>query len=192
MKLIANPFVAVLDANVLYPVRCRDVLFSFAEAGLFRARLTEDILREWTVAVGRRHPTLKDNIERQAEIVRAAFGECFVTGYDGLGRTLDLPDPDDRHVLAAAIRCSAQVIVTQNLKDFPEDILEEHAVEALSADDFLHQTYDLFPVEANSVLRSVRSKYRDPSMTASEFLTDLTRCGLPKLAAIARRGIDTL
>ncbi|MEP3785077.1 hypothetical protein [Ascidiaceihabitans sp.] len=96
----------------------------------------------------------------------------------------------DRHVLAAAIRCSAQVIVTENHKDFPFDVIEEHGVETLSAHDFLANTYDLFPPAAARSLRKVRQRYDNPSMTSSEFLLDLTRSSLSKLAAAARADLE--
>ena len=75
--------------------------------------------------------------ERQCTRVRQQFDECFVTGYLPLVPNLELPDPGDRHVLAAAIRCSAQVIVTENHKDFPPETLDVYGIETLSADDML-------------------------------------------------------
>jgi hypothetical protein len=105
---------------------------------------------------------------------------------------LDLPDKGDRHVLAAAIRCSAQVIVTENRRDFPKDILEEYDVEVLGADEMLVNTYELFPAEAVHALGKVRGRCKNPPMNVSEFFLDLTRAGLPKLAAIARRDIEFL
>lgn len=191
MSFVANPFVVVLDANVLFPFRTRDVLLTFAQDGLFRARLTEDILDEWTRNLIRLKPHLEVSIRAQEAAIREHFDECFVSGYQPLIDGLVLPDANDRHVLAAAIRCSAQVIVTENHKDFPVDVIEEHGVETLSADDFLANTYDLFPASARS-LRKVRQRYENPAMTPTEFLLDLTRCGLSKLAAAARADIEYL
>ena len=115
-------------------------------------------------------------------------GESFEPLIEGL----ELPDKDDRHVLAAAIKCSAQVIVTENLRDFPNDILEQYGVEALNADDMLANTYDLYPIECARALRVVRRRYDNPHFTPSEFLLDLTKCGMPKLAAMARASIEYL
>jgi predicted nucleic acid-binding protein len=190
MSFVANPFVVVLDANVLFPFRVRDVLLSFAQDGLFRARITDEILDEWTRNLIRLKPHLEASVRAQEAAIRDHFEECFVCGYQPLINGLDLPDADDRHVLAAAIRCSAQVIVTENHKDFPIEVIEEHAVETLSADDFLANTYDLYPAAAARSLRKVRQRYDNPSMTSSEFLLDLTRSGLSKLAAAARSDIE--
>ena len=137
MSFVANPFVVVLDANVLFPFRIRDVLLTFAQEGLFRARITDEILDEWTRNLIRNKPQLEDSVHQQEAAIRAAFDECLVTGYAPLIPGLTLPDEDDRHVLAAAIKCSAQIIVTENHKDFPPDRLEEYGVETLGADDFL-------------------------------------------------------
>lgn len=96
---------------------------------------------------------------------------------------LELPDVDDRHVLAAAVRCGAQYIVTDNLADFPAEVLEQYGIEAIDADGFLSRTFDLYPSEALGVLRSLRAAYRNPPFTPSEFICDLMAKGLPRLAA---------
>ncbi len=192
MSFVANPFVVILDANVLYPFRVRDVLLTFAHEGLFRARFTEEIMYEWTKNLVQQKPELEESVKSQALMIRKTFDECFVTGHMSLIDGLEMPDKDDRHVLAAAIRCSAQVIVTENRRDFPPDLLEEYDIEALGADDMLVSTYELFPVEAARALGRLRRRYKNPSMTVSEFLLDLTRAGLPKLAAVARRDIEAL
>ena len=191
MSFVANPFVVILDANVLYPFRMRDVLFSFAQAGLFRARFTDEILDEWTRNLIRNKPQMEDSVRQQEAAIRAAFDECLVTGYAPLIPGLTLPDEDDRHVLAA-IKCSAQIIVTENHKDFPPDTLEEYGVETLGADDFLANTYDLFPKSGVRVLKQVREHYDNPPFTRFEFLMDLIKNGLPKLAALARADIEYL
>ena len=190
MSHIANPFVILLDANVMYPFRTRDVLFTFAQQGLFRARFTEQIIDEWTGCLIRTKPDLEASVTEQAAAVCEVFHECFVTGYEPLIEGLELPDPDDRHVLAAAIKCSAQIIVTENLKDFPSEALEEHGIEVLGADDVLANTFDLFKIESARALRTVRQRYDNPPFSQSEFLLDLTKSGLPKLAAMARSTIE--
>lgn len=192
MSFTANPFVVVLDANVLFPVRIRDVLLTLAQEGLFRARLTDQIMEEWSRNLIRLKPDLEDSVRKQDALIRRHFEECFVEGYEPLIAGLDLPDPNDRHVLAAAIRSSAQVIVTENHRDFPTEVLAQYDIETLGADDMLTNTYGLFRQGGARALRRVRQRYDRPPMTASEFLLDLTRCGLPKLAAMARQDIEYL
>ncbi len=82
--------------------------------------------------------------------------------------------------------------MTENHKDFPPDALEEYGVETLGADDFLANTYDLFPKSGVRVLKQVRERYENPPFTRSEFLMDLIKSGLPKLAALARVDIEYL
>lgn len=192
MSIVANPFVVILDANVLFPFRTRDVLLTFAHEGLFRARFTDEILAEWAVNLIALKPELEDSVASQVDMIRQVFDECFVTGHMALVDGLEMPDQNDRHVLAAAIRCSAQVIVTENKRDFPGNLLEEYDVEVLGADEMLVNTYELFPVEAARALAKVRKRYRNPSMNVSEFLLDLTRAGLPRLAATVKRDIEAL
>ncbi len=192
MSFVANPFLVVLDANVLFPFRIRDVLFTFAQEGLFQAYLTDDIMDEWTRNLIGLKPHLATSVRQQETAIRAAFDDCFVTGYRQLVPGLDLPDPDDRHVLAAAIQCSDQVIVTENHRDFPPKVLNKYGIETLGADDFLANTYDLFPSGGTRALRKVRIRYTKPPMTQSELLFDLTKSGLSKLAAAARAHIEYL
>lgn len=190
MKHVADRFVVILDANVLFPFRKRDVLLRFYHAGLFRARWTEQILDEWTRNLLEQKPQLEDSIRSQQRAMQEHFAEAIVTGYEPLIPALNLPDPDDRHVLAAAIQCGAQHIVTENLADFPADLLEQFEIEAIDADEFLSRTFDLYPSEALAVLRSLRELYNNPPFSPPEFILDLTAKGLPKLAARVREHRD--
>lgn len=126
MSFTANPFVVVLDANVFFPMRVRDILLSFADAGLFRVRFTDEIIDEWTRSLLVLKPHLEASIRTQEALIRDQFAESLVTGHMPLIDGLTLRDPDDRHVPAAAIRCSAQVIATKNLRDFPADVMAQH------------------------------------------------------------------
>jgi predicted nucleic acid-binding protein len=186
LKHIADRFVVVLDANVLFPFRKRDVLLRFCHAGLFRARWSPQILDEWTRNLLEVKPQLAKSVQAQLDAMRRAFPEACVTGHETLIDALKLPDADDRHVLAAAIRCGAQHIVTENLKDFPEGVLGAFAVEAIGADEFLSRTFDLYPDAALEALKLMREGYKNPPLTQSEFVFDLTAKGLPKLASRLR------
>jgi predicted nucleic acid-binding protein len=192
MTEVADRFVVVLDANVLYPFRIRDVLLRFAEAGLFRARWSEQILNEWSASLLTTKPHLEASIRSQCDAMAHAFPEAMIEGHDALIPALDLPDPDDRHVLAAAIRAGAQHIVTANLKDFPAEALAPYGVEAVSPDAFLAATYELYPRQATATLRRMRRAYHKPPMSANELLLDLMRVGLPQLAALVRQEIEML
>lgn len=113
-------FVAVYDANVLYPNILRDVLIRVAGAGLVQAKWTETILDETFRNLRANRPDLApDALGRTRRLMKSAVRDCLVKGYEPLIDILELPDKDDRHVLAAAVRAKAQVIVTFNLKDFP-------------------------------------------------------------------------
>jgi len=187
VKHVADRFVVLLDANVLFPFRKRDVLLRFYHAGLFRARWSEQILDEWTRNLLAQKPHLEDSVRSQQRAMQEHFPEALVTGHEPLIGAVNLPDPDDRHVLAAAIQCGAQHIVTDNLADFPAERLEPYDIEAIDADEFLSRTFDLYPAEALAVLRQLRAQYRNPPYSPPEFVLDLTAKGLPKLAARVRQ-----
>lgn len=172
-------FVAVYDACVLYPAPLRDLLLRLAGVGLFRARWTDEIHAEWmrNVLRDRRdpHPEL---LERTRHLMDRAVPDCLVTGYEGLIEQVELPDPDDRHVLAAAIRCQASAIVTYNLRDFPKDHLIPYGIEPLHPDDFVAAQFDLAPAAVGKAVRDQRLSLRNPKQTVRELLDTFLSLGL--------------
>ena len=107
---------------------------------------------------------------KQRSAMERAFPEACVAGYERLEPGLKLPDPDDRHVLAAAISTSAQVIVTENLKDFPSDVLGPFDIDAISADEFISDAIELDPLAAVAALRKMRERFKNPDMDAEGLL----------------------
>lgn len=132
-----SPFTVIYDACVLYPAPLRDLLMQLALTGAYRARWSEQIHDEWTRNVLKNRPDLTSaQLDRTVELMNRAVPDCLVKDYEPLVKGLDLPDEDDRHVLAAAIKCGASVIVTYNLRDFPAEILKCFEIEALHPDVF--------------------------------------------------------
>ena len=128
----------------------------------------------------------------QLKAMHTAFPEAVIENYQQIANGLNLPDPDDRHVLAAAIQCGAQHIVTENLRDFPIDLLKDYGIEAIDTDEFLIRTFELYPGEALAVLRQLRIDYQNPSLSVSELIMDLFTKGLPKWSARLRTHRDLL
>lgn len=175
---------ALLDANVLYPAPVRDLLMQLAVSGLFRAKWSADIHEEWIRSLLKDQPHRKRaDLERTRALMDAAVGDCLVTGYQALIPALSLPDPDDRHVLAAAIVGHCDVIVTVNLKDFPEAALAPYGIEARHPDDFLSDHFHLAPERFCEAIRKVRARLRNPPFTAPQYLAALTRHGLAATAS---------
>jgi hypothetical protein len=116
-----------------------------------------------------------------------AVRDCLVSGYEELIESLTLPDPDDRHVLAAAIRAGAQLIVTYNLKDFPGETLVRYDIEALHPDDFLVSLFDLAPGPVCAAVKRQREGRHNPAKTAEELLATLERQGLTQAVAQLRQ-----
>src|SRR5262249_52720238 len=116
-----STFGAVFDSNVLYGSRIRSLLMELSKSGLFRPYWSADIHREWMSAVSKKAGLPIECLEATRIHMDNAVPDACITGYEGLIPALTLPDPNDRHVLAAAIRASASAIVTFNEKDFPPD-----------------------------------------------------------------------
>lgn len=134
--------VVVYDANVLYPSTLRDVLIRVGLARLVQPKWTDRILDEVFRNLRANRPDLDPaRLDRTRRLMNDAIRDVTVTGYEQLIDQLDLPDADDRHVLAAAIHAEAQVIITFNLRDFPADRLSVWGVEAQHPDDFLTTLY---------------------------------------------------
>ncbi|ASM75242.1 MULTISPECIES: PIN domain-containing protein [Roseobacteraceae] len=178
----ANRYTAVLDASVLFPNMKRDLLLRFFEADLYRARWTEQIQQEWLTNAIARYADKEEQLKRTDALMREHFEDAWVEGYERFIETVVLPDRDDRHVVAAAIRINAQYIVTDNLKHFPEDTLGELDIERGSADKFLASTFEHYELEALSIIREHRANLRS-NPKAPEYLMNLISKGLPLLSA---------
>jgi hypothetical protein len=166
-------FVAVFDACVLYPASIRDLLLRLALTDLFRARWTDRIHDEWIGGVlSQRRDLTQAQLERTRDLMNKAVPDCLVTGYEGLIDGLKLPDPDDRHVLAAAIRCQAGVIVTYNLKDFPEQALAPYGIEAQHPDEFVSHLFDLDRGAVCGAVRDQRMSLNNPPFSVEELLNE--------------------
>lgn len=113
--------------------------------------------------------------------------DVLVEGYEPLIQSVELPDPDDRHVLAAAIRARAQMIVTANLRDFPEDELAKWGIEAKHPDDFLVDQFHLDAIAVNVIIQQIADDSRRPPLTFSDVLDGLERCGVTQATALLRR-----
>src|SRR6516225_9259508 len=102
-----------------------------AMTGLFCARWPDGVHQEWMTALLRNRPDLsREKLERTRRLMDKHAEDALVTGYADLIEGLRLPDPDDRHVLAAAMRGRADVIVTANISDFPDEALKPFGIEA--------------------------------------------------------------
>ena len=178
---------AFLDANVLYPATLRSVLMELALAGAYRPLWTDRIHDEWTRSLQRDRPDLSaDRIARTRALMLAHVDDAMVTGYEPLIDTITLPDPDDRHVLAAAIHGGAAMIVTANVKDFPATALVPHDIIALLPDDFLCRLLADDPQSVLAALAADRASLRNPPMTTETYLAALDRAGLVETCAILR------
>lgn len=180
-------FTAVYDACVLYPAPLRDFLMQLALTDLFRARWTDEIHNEWigNVLKNRSDLTL-EQLSRTKNLMNANVRDCVVTGYEAIISGLQLPDPGDRHVLAAAIRCNASVIVTFNLKDFPEQALAPYGVEAQHPDEFILHLLDLNPATICAAAERQRSSLKNPPKTVDEYLDTLLQQRLPQSVSALR------
>ena len=180
-------FTALYDACVLYPAPLRDLLMRLALTDLFRARWTDQIHEEWirNLLANRPHLTA-EQLERTRTLMNSHVRDCLVTGYEPLIEGLALPDPDDRHVLAAAIRTRASVIVTFNLDDFPANVLEPLGVESQHPDEFITHLIDLNPAVVCAAGKRQRASLKNPPHTVEEFLTTLEKQRLPETVARLR------
>jgi hypothetical protein len=177
-------FIAFFDANVLYPAELRSLLMYLALIGVFRARWSDDVHEEWIANLLMNRPDLtRHQLERTRQLMDKAAIDALVTGYESLIPGLTLPDEGDRHVLAAAIRAGASVIVTMNLKDFPQEALQEFDIEPQHPDEFILHLIDLAPEEVRQAAETHRLSLKNPPKATEEYLAMLEAQGLPLTVA---------
>lgn len=185
--------IVLYDACVLYPAPLRDLLMRLAMANLFQARWTDKIHDEWTRNVAANRPDISpQSLARCRRLMDEHVPDSLVEGYETLIPGLTLPDPDDRHVLAAAIHGGAGLIVTFNLRDFPASALAEYPVEAIHPDEFISNLWAESPDELLAVLSRQRAGLRHPPKSAEELLSTLEQCGLMNPVARIRPFSDRI
>lgn len=196
--MFANRYTAFIDACTLVSVWRRNLLLTLAEAEFFRVRWSEKVLEETERAITRLmdERDIADSKTRAAQSVasmRAAFPEALVEDF-GLfeATTYGLPDRNDEHVLAAAIKTQAQALVTENLSDFPASVLSPLAIEARSADDFIADTIALEEGRAVAAINRMRLRLKRPELTPEDMLRSLEAHGLLETASVLAPHIESL
>lgn len=196
--MFANRFTALVDACALAGALKRNLLLTLAEAEFFRVRWSAQILDETEAAI-RKILTDKGAEDADARASRArgymqsAFEEAMVESFEAMTAScLGLPDPDDAHVVAAALKTQAAIIVTDNLRHFPSDILSALNLEARSTDAFIADTIALDPGRAVASIRVMRERLRRPEKTAEMLLLDMEASGLIETADVLRPHVQSL
>jgi predicted nucleic acid-binding protein len=180
-------FIVVYDANVLVGNTQRDLLVRIAQTGLVQAKWTDRILEEMAAAVQKRRPDIPpERLGRLRELMTDAVPDCMVRDYEQLIEGLQLRDPDDRHVLAAAIKAGAQIIVTAD-KDFTPADLAPWNIEAKHPDDFVLDQIDINDRMVWGCVQQIAISRRQHPVTVEDVLGELDRSGLVRSAAELRR-----
>lgn len=187
-----SKFSVIYDANVLYPAPLRDFLMRLALLDLFQARWTDQIHEEWINALLREGKHDREKLEKVKELMDSHVRDAKVTGYEPLIESLSLPDPNDRHVLAAAIRCNADAIVTCNLKDFPTEELDKYSIEAIHPDDFIYYQIGLSPRKVCEAIKRLRLALKKPALSEEELLAMLQKQQLPQTCLALKEYIGLL
>ncbi len=187
-------YTALLDACVLYPLAMTDALLSLATAGFFAAKWTTKIEDEWIRSLERQRPDLAGKLNVRRDSMRDAIPDWEVpeSAWTSLVHGISLPDPDDRHVLAAAIAGHADCIVTSNLKDFPGAVLLEYGIEAIDPDTFIINQWDLDPVNAMAAFKRMRARRKKPLSSPEDFAYALEVGGLPTTAERLRAAAELI
>ncbi|WP_315703391.1 MULTISPECIES: PIN domain-containing protein [unclassified Bradyrhizobium] len=196
--MFANRFTAFVDACTLVSMLRRNLLLTLAEAEFFRLRWSGEVLDETQKALEEIHQKrgFQDAVARAARArvsMETAFEDAMVDGYDHLlPLAAELPDKDDAHVLAAAVKTQASMIVTENLKDFPSKILSALNVEAKSADEFIADTIALDPGRAVAAIRQMRERFKRPEKTAETLLLEMEADDLLETVNLLRPYVESL
>jgi hypothetical protein len=188
-----SAIVALVDANVFYSAALRDLMMQLALAGLYRPRWTRRIEEEWTRGLLANRPDIsKAQLAVTRALMRRAVPNSLVQNYGTFATRVQLPDPDDRHVVAAAIRAQAKIIITHNLRDFPPEILRPYDIVAQHPDVFLAALGSGAPLEVLAAVRECRARLTRPTFSPAEYLAVLARQGLQETTAFLRIHIEAI
>lgn len=187
-------YTALLDACVLYPIAICDALMSVAATGIYAAKWTQRIDEEWTrnLEAQRQKPPGTFDFRRDQMRTACRDWEVLIEAWAPLESCIVLPDPKDRHVLAAAIAGHADCIITANLKDFPAEILGPLGIEAVHPDSFLVAQLDRDAFRVLPAFKGMRSRLKDPAYTPATFADAMERNGLIETAQFLRQALELI
>lgn len=187
-------YTAVLDACVLYSIAVTDALLSLATAGLYAAKWTVKIEDEWIRALETDRPDLVGKLHVRRDSMRGAVPDWEIpaTHWQHVNLAIQLSDPKDIHVLAAAVAGHADCIVTENLRDFPADILSVFEIEAIDPDTFIINQWDLNPIAAITAFKRMRARRKKPGSTPDELANVLESRGLVSTAERLREAAELI
>jgi predicted nucleic acid-binding protein len=164
----------IYDANIFYPFALRDLFMEVSLTDLYRAKWTNKIHDEWIAAVHRDYPDISlSSLERTRKAINTAVRDCLVEDYEDLIDTVKLPDEDDRHVLAAAIKSGCDVIVTYNVKDFPEAEISKYNIEAQHPDEFLNNLINLSDQKVCQSVQNILDRLKTPPLSFDKYVSIL-------------------
>ena len=170
-------FTCVLDTNVIYPLWIRDLLLWFAYHDLYTPKWSKHIFSEWIHVMDKKGVPKRES-QRRIQMVQEAFPDALVENYEPLIKNLELPDEKDNHVLAAAIKTNANLIVTNNLKHFPKEYLNRFGLSVKCADDFFTDLIDLNQSKSIEAFKDLVLNKNNPPLDQYEILNIYRRNGL--------------
>jgi predicted nucleic acid-binding protein len=175
----SSKFSVVLDACVLYPAPVRDILLSLAAEGLFKPKWTQEIQNEWVKNLLKNRTDLNESsLDYTINAMNNAFPDANVTHYESLIPALILPDLNDRHVLACAIRSKADLITTFNLKDFPKHQLKHFDLDVQHPDELISNLVELNEINSCLAFSKMVDRLKNPTKSVDQVLENLRNLGL--------------
>lgn len=184
----SSGLIVLLDANVLYPAPIRDLLLSLADIGMYQPKWSKLIQQEWMRNLLIKRPDLfESQLFTTVSAMNKAFPDANTTGFEKLIQGLDLPDLNDRHVLAAAIKSRSKIIVIFNLKDFPKKYLNEYEIKAQHPDIFISNCIQSDEIKSFNALVNQVKRLTNPVKTIEEVLSTLSNAGLVKSCTLFKQ-----
>lgn len=182
--------VAVLDTCVLLPRYKRQMLLNAAGANLYRFHWSEDILDELVRNLSEKQRVEKAHAERVVAMLKDSFPEGLIERVAYEAMLIQLTnDAKDRHVLAAAIACGANTVVTDNVRDFPATSVAAHEIEVQTADDFLLELADRYPDDITQVVRERERRHGQPPLARDDLLAKMA-VTMPRFTALMRDWLE--
>jgi predicted nucleic acid-binding protein len=187
-------YTALLDANVLYPVAICDALIEVAATGIYAPKWTARIDDEWVRNLAKDKGLPEERFHVRRDLMHEACPDWEVSeeAWKSLELGINLPDPNDRHVLAAALAGHADCIVTQNLKDFPAKVLEPFGIKALHPDEFLLHQLELEPWFVLPAFKAMRARLKNPLFTPEAFAESMNKNGLVQTASFLQQALQLI